>query len=335
MKYPVFTFILISALLFACKKNDRFAVNTDDININMHFIRFDQELGKEDTVYTKVKIDSLQARYSGFFQLYTSRVIKIGVPGEKNFELYFNRYITDTVYCQVYDSVEQRFSTTQLYDNVIRNGFKRYHFFFPEQNIPDIYYMISGFNESVVVSDNILAISLEDYLGINHSFYKWLSIYEYIRNNMYPDKIPSDALWAWLQSEYPYQSTEQTLLSRMIYDGKILFVLKQLLPDEPTQRILGYTQQQLQWCKLNEKAMWSYIIENKHLFSKDLLTIKKYTDPAPFTQYFGNESAPRAGAFIGYQIVTAFMENNKDISLSGLLNLTDSQDILGKSGFRP
>ncbi|MFC0878345.1 hypothetical protein ACE01N_17240 [Saccharicrinis sp. FJH2] len=335
MKYPVFTFILVFTVFFGCKKSNRFTVKTDDIDINIQFIRFDQELGKEDTTATAAKVDTFQNKYPRFFNLYSSQIIKTGVPTGKNFEKYLNRYLTDTVYCQVYDTVEHKFSSTQKQDLIIRNGFKRYNYFFPERAIPDVYYMISGFNESVVVAKDILAISLEDYLGVNHPFYQWLSLYEYVRINMYPEKIPTDALWGWLKSDFPYRAEQQTLLNKMIYEGKIMFVLEQLLPDEPKNRILSYSEPQLKWCEANEKAMWSYIIEYKHLFSKEPLVINKYTDPAPFTQFFGNESSPRAGSFIGYRIVSAFMKNNKEVTLKQLLNINVGADILGKSGYKP
>jgi hypothetical protein len=335
MKYPVFTFILVFIVLFGCKKNNRFNIKTDDIDIEMQFVRFDQELGKEDTTSTYHKTHTFLNEYPEFFRLYTSQIIKTGDPSVPDFEKFFNRYITDTIYCQVYDTVEHKFTDIRKFNKIIRDGFKRYNYFFPEKAIPDVYYMISGFNESIVVANDILAVSLEDYLGTDHSFYKWLSLYEYVRDNMYPEKIPSDVIWAWLQSEFPYKTDQQNLLNKMIYDGKILFILQQLLPDEPLNRILSYTEPQLKWCEVNEKAMWSYIIEYKHLFSKDPLVIKKYTDPAPFTQFFANESSSRAGSYIGFKIVSAFMKNNKHISLIQLLSMNEGQDILGKSGYNP
>ena len=81
--------------------------------------------------------------------------------------------------------------------------------------------------------------------------------------------------------------------------------------------------------------MWNYIIEYKHLFSTDATLIKKYCDAAPFTQYFGNNSAPKAGSYLGFKIIESFMSNHKEMPLNELLNLSNSQQILEKSRYRP
>lgn len=335
MKYTLYAFILVFTLLQACKKNKRFYVDPEAVNIEMDVVRFDQLLEKDDTVNMQKRTDFLSGKYPEFFRLYTSQVIKIGSPQRPDFEENLKKYITDSIYCQVFDSVTVSFKNTDEMDATLRDGFKRYHYFFPDRAIPHVYYMISGFNESIVTCRDILAISLEDYLGSNHTFYKWLALYDYLKINMYPKKIPSDALWAWLQTEFPFRGARENLLSHMVQDGKILFALQQFLPEEPLNRILSYSEKELQWCEANEPAMWTYLIEQKHLFSKDELVIKKYTDQAPFTQFFGQESAPRAGSYVGFKIVSSFMENNKDVTLEQMMKLQNAQMVLEKSGYKP
>lgn len=335
MKSLPFAFILFLLFLLSCSKHKRFDVDLNEINIELSFNRFDIDFGKNDTSNTKASILKLNEAYPEFFCLFTNRIIQIGSSRNSGFISNLNQFKSDSVYCQVFDSVQAHPYNFTALNQTIEDGFKRFSYFFPNRPIPNIYYHISGFNESVVVAPKILAISIDNYLGSDHTFYKWLALYEYLRNNMYPEKIPTDALWAWLSTEFEPNDISGNLLTKMINDGRILFALKQLLPDEPLHRIHSYTPKQMAWCLANEKGAWSYIIEYKHLFTKDLVTIKKYTSAGPFTHFFGTESSPRIGSYIGYRIVEQFMENNEDVSLNTLMQIKDAQIILEKSAYRP
>jgi uncharacterized protein YjaZ len=71
------------------------------------------------------------------------------------------------------------------------------------------------------------------------------------------------------------------------------------------------------------------------LYSTDPIAKQKFIIDAPFTSFFGNDSPPRLGCWIGYQIVDKLMQDNKSITLPELMNDYDSQKILKRSGFKP
>jgi hypothetical protein len=63
--------------------------------------------------------------------------------------------------------------------------------------------------------------------------------------------------------------------------------------------------------------------------------MQKFIFESPFTSYFGEESSPRLGWFIGWKIANSFMERNGNIELPVLMNEYDAQKILQKSGYKP
>ena len=65
------------------------------------------------------------------------------------------------------------------------------------------------------------------------------------------------------------------------------------------------------------------------------MLIRKYLNDAPFTAPVSQESPGRLGAWVGWQIVDAWMEKQKDISLSDLLKEHNYQKILNESGYQP
>ena len=98
-----------------------------------------------------------------------------------------------------------------------------------------------------------------------------------------------------------------TLLGEMIYEGKIICCLQQILPDVVPEFLFGYTKEQLQWCQENEPIMWNTLLKQKDLYSTDRFLISKYLSPAPFTAPFTQQSPGQAGRYIGWRIVSEYM----------------------------
>ena len=80
--------------------------------------------------------------------------------------------------------------------------------------------------------------------------------------------------------------------------------------------------------------MWNYLIENDLVYSKDAAVAQHLVGISPETKPFKG-SPGRMGAFIGWKIVGSFMENNPDVSLQDMMKMTDSKELLKKSGYKP
>jgi uncharacterized protein YjaZ len=72
------------------------------------------------------------------------------------------------------------------------------------------------------------------------------------------------------------------------------------------------------------------------LYSTDQKLASRFINPAPFSKFYleiDNESPGRVGAWVGWQIVRAFMENNK-VSIQDLL-VADAKTIFEQSHYKP
>jgi hypothetical protein len=153
---------------------------------------------------------------------------------------------------------------------------------------------------------------------------------------MYPEKIVSDYIEIWLGNTWELNArTNNDLISKMLFEGKIFYAARMILPDEPDAQIFGFTPAQLLWCRNNEKTMWVTLIENKLLFSTDQFMINKLTGFAPYTSEFTTESPGRACNWIGYNIITRYMKNNPHITLSELMDNSDYHKILEQARYKP
>lgn len=325
---------LMLIALFSCK-NDRLKVDVSTIKIDLKITRLEKMMFGVDLRTLDKNLEDIMTNHLGFFDIYTSYVLNIGTTSSPNFRTNLNTFLNDTVISRVADSVMIAFNNLDHLKEDLNKGFKHYKYYFPNASIPNIYTCTSGFTKSVFICNDGIGIGLDKYFGSNCIFYNFLGIPQYKRANMHPKKIVPDIFYSMYLSDYPYNDSLNNLLSNMIYQGKALYYTKAMCPDIPDSIIMGYSSMQLKWCKENENKMWTYLVERKIIYENERLTMQRYIGDAPFTNTFSNESPGRTGCWIGWRIVSAFMNKNPEVSLNQLLVMNNSQFILNRSGYFP
>ncbi len=333
MQKNIFFLLACLMTLVACN-NTKKKPDISNIKIEQNFYRFDKdlynlELNKDSIDYTLIE------KYGKFMEMYSYNIINIGNPYSKNFSDHLKTFKEDYIVSQVYEEVEEKFKSTDQLKDDFNKAFRYYNYYFPEKQIPNIYTFVSGFNKSIVTDDSILGIGLDFYLGNDCKFYPQLALPNYIIQKMVPEMILPDAMYGWFTMEFPQKDTTDNMLANMIYFGKIQYMIKSVLPDVADSLCFGFQDKKLDWCYDNEQRVWTYFIENKLLFSKDHLTIKKFIDEGPFTVPFGPQSPPKTGVWIGYRIVSSYMEKNPKTTLKDLMDENNFQKILTLSAYNP
>lgn len=235
----------------------------------------------------------------------------------------------------VYNDIKQQHPNTDQINKELNQAFRYFAYYFPQWPVPNIYYYHGGFNQSIIASDSILGIGLDKYLGTNYKYYTKLALSQYMRQKMRSEYIAVDALRFYISGLFSFPFEQDNVLSRMIYEGQIQYILKQLFPEKHDTILFGFTEKQLIWCEKSERSMWRFLIDKKKLFSTDLLEIKRYTSDGPFTTTFPRESPARAAVWIGYKIVQQYMNNSPNTTLNQLIQINDYQKIIQISAYDP
>ena len=332
MKY--FLIPVFALLFFSCKHN-RLDIPVSGIEIKLKIIRLEKLLFVKDTTEFSKNLKVIQHDYAGFFDIYTSQVLKIETSKEPDFKNYLRSFVSDTVISRVADSVQFVFRDFSKIEKQLNSGFKHYKYYFPDATVPEIYTCITGFNQSIFTSDYGVGIGLDKYMGSNCIFYTYLGIPQYKSANMHRGKMVPDVFYSLYLTYFPYRDSINNLLSSMIYQGKALYFTKAMCPELPDSIIIGYSSKQLKWCKENEQKMWAYLIEKKLLYNSERLTLQKFVGDSPFTNTFSKESPGRTGSWLGMRIVQSFMNKNPTITLKELAGLNNAQLILTRSGYFP
>jgi hypothetical protein len=139
----------------------------------------------------------------------------------------------------------------------------------------------------------------------------------------------------WATTEFEFKDSVNNLINNMIYEGKIMYFVNAMLPNQPDTLKWGFTGLQMKFCANNEKQMWTYIIENKLVFNTEKFRINQFIREGPFTKDFSRESPARAAVWLGYNIVTAYMNKYKNLTIRDLMYENDYMKILNNSGYSP
>ncbi len=204
--------------------------------------------------------------------------------------------------------------------------------------LPDkIYGVVTPYSQSVMLIDSIIFVGLNHYLGADYAGYEGFENYKRIRK--VPQRMAYDVVEALVRSRYPYgvPYDKATALSRMQYEGAILYVMKHCFPGITYQELLGYSDSEMTWAEDNERRIWQELAGRELLYSTDPSVSAKLVNPSANTNII-NPSAPgMTGRYVGYRIVEKYVENHPEIHLTELLRpaFYSSAETLKNSGYRP
>ena len=179
-----------------------------------------------------------------------------------------------------------------------------------------------------------IAISLDNYTLGHVDEMQRFGVPAYISRLCRREYIASDVMAFAARNHIELPDGDLTFLDYAIAEGKTLYFLDQVLPSTPDTVKLRYSKAQLDWMQENAENVWGWLIQNKVLFSNDMTQLNNLVDDAPKTNAFGDGSAPRTNAWLGWQIVKQYMKKT-GTSMSDLFADTDSRKILETSGWRP
>ena len=284
----------------------------------------------------KQDIQQLYADYELFMPIFVEGIL--GIPTEDTMYLckMYAQFLTDTVmgFAQTNAKAQAMFADIDSLQEALNMGFSRLHYLYPEWELPTLYLFVSGFNSAVMYYEDIMGVGVDMYLGSDYPYYNQV-VYDYQKQTMRKACVAGDVLSMYLAYNIPYNSKYNRLLEQMIFRGKQLFLLSQLLPDEPAWELIGYSKEQWDWCKTYEKAIWNRIMAKRDLFKTESTILASYINEGPFTAEISQESPGRLGQWIGWRIVDSYMRNNEHVTIQELMSEGDAQKILEQSFYKP
>ena len=329
--------ILLVVVLFtlsSCTKKNRFEINTKKEKVEVSIHRFDRDLIHLNIRTLKQSVDSLYRSYPEFLSLYIYNVLDTVPTDTLAIANMFKQFVQDTAIQSVNKKVIETFAEVSDIEKDISGGFTYIHHYFPQVTLPEVYFFVSGFNRSVLMTDSLLGVGTDFYLGSDYPPYKSFT-YDYLLQNMRRESLAIDVVSATLFRYFSFDGANNALIDNMLHRGKVIYLLSVFMPDKKMEDIMGYTPDQWKWAELNEEQIWKTVVGQKDLFSTDMQLINKYLNDAPFTAPVSQESPGRMGTWIGWRIIKSYMDENNDVTLEQLMKENNYRKILEQSHYRP
>ncbi len=309
---------LICLSIVACKNEDALADEIAKVKTDFIVERFDQS-------FAKAEPKDLHNLKQTFPFLFSKRI-----PDSVWIE-----QMKDTFQLELNAAVTSKFEDLTSVESEIKRLFQHLKFYdqtFQEPRVVTLTNFVQ-YRNKVAVTDSIVLIALDNYLGSDHPFYA--NIPQYIVDNMTSSQVVVDLATAYSEQRI-FQQQKKTLLDEMIYFGKQLYFKDMMIPFKPDHKKIGYSESQLGFAKANEEMIWTHFVENEMLFDTDSQLPARFIADAPFSKFYleiDNETPGRLGQYMGWQIVRAYMKNN-DVPLNKMMQ-TEAAEIFNKSNYKP
>ena len=292
--------------------------------------RFEEFLAQNEI--NETAIEQFEQDYTNFSQAFNEAILRKGTTSYTEALRQFQSYF-DSI--QVNQYIQEEFPNFSPYENQLRQAQSRLQAVFPEYNSVDIVTMNSGFNYKNFLLQNSIAIGLDMYLGGRIEYATIGSQFpQYKIHSFSNEYLVPDAVETILRDVYPDNPENNSLLSKLIYEGKIRWLKSLVLPNLKDHQLFNFTEDELNWCKNNEQDIWRYFVSEELLYSRDYNRFKTYVNEGPFSSGMPQGSPANTGTYIGYQILKTYDKQHPNQEIKEILQV-DAQSILNRSGYKP
>jgi hypothetical protein len=216
-----------------------------------------------------------------------------------------------------------------------RTAFSNMKYFYPQFKPPHVLTVLTGLESDLFVSDSLIIVGLDYYLGKKAKYRP--DMHQYMLQRFEKNYIvPSSILLFGIDEHYNKTNLEdRTVLADMITYGKAYYFAKQMLPCFPDSIFIGYTGKEIAGAEANQDVIWKKLIEEEALFSTSQQIKQRYVNERPKTYEIGNECPGRIATWVGWKMVQKYMTENSRTTLPQLMEITDAQQIFKGSKYRP
>jgi len=225
---------LFCFLVIACSENDQVAQEISAIPVEIETNRFDQEFASADVS----SISQLRNKYPMLFSE--------ELPNEAYVEK-----MKDTLQAEINTEVSKAFPSLESEQAELEKFFQHLKYYFPQIPTPKIITLAEevDYRNKVILNEDVLLISLDNYLGEEHHFYEGFA--SYLARLQNPDYLISDVAQQYAEKLVP-RSTSRKFLSTMVFHGKILYIKSLLQRFQEPHFAFDYTSAELDWAYANE-----------------------------------------------------------------------------------
>jgi len=328
--WPALLVLLIAVV--SCRQTEEkcaFIPDSSDITIDLDMVQL------QDSV---AAIDSKQALVDFFSRHEVLRDIFFNRPSYPNDSVFINELyqrFTNPYFDSLLIDTKGVFGNLQQLEKELITAFQNVTYYYPDFKTPRIETVITGLESDLYVSDSLVIIGLDYYLGIGAKYRP--NMYDYMLRRYQKNFIvPSILLLYGIDMQFNKTNLDdRTVLADMITYGKTYYFAKQMLPCTHDSVFIGYTREEMEGARQNSDLIWKRLVEDEVFYATSHLIKQKYIAERPKTLEVGEKCPGRIGTWVGWEIVKKYMQKNETTTLPQLMQNADASKIFRESGYKP
>lgn len=329
----IFITIIGIAIFFSCsKKNDQAFEYPDvsGISANVKIERLDKTIQNLSSIE---ETDSFLQKNKVFEKVFLR---SDEYPNRNYVVQHFYEMINDPNFDSLFMEVDRVYGDVDVNElkTQFETAFKYIKYYYPDFKIPKIKMVVSGILHDLHVSDSLVIIGLDYYLG-KGAKYRPMDMPNYLKKRYQKEYIVPQVIMLMSTQYNANNRSDQTALADMVFYGKSYFFTKQTLPGISDTLLTGYTTEEHNEIHKFEHVIWAGLLENEALYETSHTIKEKFLGERPKTYEIGENCPGRIGRWVGYQIVQEYMTKSPDVKLPDLMANPDAQQIFNDSKYRP
>jgi hypothetical protein len=325
--------LLVSALIiFSCSdKGDEcvFAPDVSPESVNLKIENLEDSIANIGTKTQLVGLLTRQPLLRDYFFKRTS------YPSDSVFINTIFKRVTNPHFDSLLYETKKKFGNEHFLQDQFQQAFANLKYYYPYARIPKVQTVISGLDNDLFVSDSLIIVSLDFYLGKGAKYRP--TMYEYLLRQYEPSNIvPSVMLIYGISPRYNATNlNDRTILADMVAYGKSYYFAKHMLPCVPDSVLTWYTREEIEGSKKNQDLIWKRFVEDRVLYSTSHTIKQKFLGERPKTTEVGEKCPGRIGQWMGWQIVNAYMDSHESTTLPQLMKISNAEKLFKESRFKP
>ncbi len=282
-------------------------------------------------INTKVELVSFLRRYPVIRDYFLRRSMypNDSVFMDELFKRFTNNYL-DTLRADV----KRVFGDEQRLKQQFEEAFSNMRYYYPDTPLPRIQTIITGLDNDMLVSDSLIIVSLDYFLGPGAKYRP--NMYEYLLRQYVKENIVPSTMLLYGMNRFSYNDlADDRAIADMMAFGKSYYFAKHMLPCVPDSIFIWYTGDEIKGARENQDMIWNRLIEDQVLYSTNHMVKQRFLGERPFTIEVGEKCPGRIAQWVGWEIVKSYMKSHPETSLQQLMEMSDADKLFKESRYKP
>lgn len=253
---------LLAAILLICSACEfKFKPNEEMDTAVLSVQRYDRLESRYLTTGDFSALQQMNTDYPIETRTLIEKILQLGTVTDANISNRFLMFYQDSTLQTLIADAEAEYANMDDINKQLKESFERLNAWLPELQHPSFYAQIGALDQSIVVGEHSVGISLDKYMGSEYPLYKKFYSSQQ-RASMTRSYIVPDCLTFYLLSIYPMDDFEsRSQLDRDLHMGKIMWIANKALNKEVFTS--SYVKTIGSYMKRNPKMTVRQLLESK------------------------------------------------------------------------